>query len=249
MNPKNLYNIMGNYIPGQDWKDWVYENVYEKVYRQAHMKELTLHPPVASTHADKMILTLYGPDKLREVDALTINNAQLELLLYTQLLPKEPIRIDKMDVRGLMDKWEHIIPASAITQQYVDHKTNTITIPIEAFNNKSTLVFHRDNPETGQGMLYHYILIQSAKDPNIAHALAMFKGTVTDKLVTLITNQQLRDSKWDIKVEQHQHILQYMDHFTKAWPEIPAMARGPLKIAIPKGLYETATQGQSALNE
>ncbi len=246
MNPKNLYNVL-DYNPGQDWKDWVYENVYQQV----HMKEITLHAPIATAHADNMIRSLYGEEKLREVDALTIydhrcHDSQLELYLYTQLLPKEPIRIDKMDAR--IANWEYIIPASAITQQYVNNQTKEITIPIEAFDNKSTLVFHRDNPDTGQGMLYHYIFLQSAKDPNIAQPISIFRGMMTDKLCTVFTNEQLKGPQgWEIKVQQGDALLKYMDHFTKAWPDIPAMARGPLKISIPKGLYEIATQGQNLI--
>ena len=244
MNPKNLYNVLGNYNPGQDWKDWVYENVYQQV----HMKEITLHAPIATAHADKMILTLYGKEKLRELDAQTNNDNQLEVWLYTQLLPNEPIQINKMDT--VMDKWEHIIPASAITQQYVNNQTKEITIPIEAFDNKSTLVFHRDNPETGQGMLYHYIFLQSAKDPNIAQPISIFKGMMTNKLCTVFTNnsEHLKGPQgWEIKVQQGDALIKYMDHFTSAWPQIPAMARGPLKIAIPKGLHEIATQGQNLI--
>ena len=94
-------------------------------------------------------------------------------------------------------------------------------------------------------MLYHYIFLQSAKDPNIAYVLTMFVGTLSNKLVTVLSNQEQHYSRWDINIQQPHYILRYMDHYTKAWPLVPMQSTNDMKIQVPISLMEATQRVQS----
>lgn len=204
----------------------------ERLADEITLRELTILPPIVTSHPSTMIHSLYGDTTLSVAldTAKTSADPSLELILYKSLLPHTPISIDNLSIAN---KWNYIIPASAITDQYVNNERKIITIPIEAFNNKSTLAYKRQDDSTGQGMLYHYIFLQSAKDPKLAQPIALFRGMRTNKLCSMLMNEKLKSQGWQIEIQQGEALLQYMDHYTKGWPDIPALPSASLNIMVP----------------
>lgn len=181
--------------------------------------------PLSRWTASEMITYLYGESQLRQVSTyLKYSASDMETrlieILHTDLLSTTPVQkmLGPLEIEKMHDKY--IIPASAITQQCIDDKNKTITIPIHAFVGKSLIALqvstHRyqtqdiEEPEC----IHYYLLLQSAKDPSILQPIKMMIGARTKELKINLCNKHLReDLGWELQVSHPGTLHKALQHY------------------------------------
>lgn len=194
---------------------------------------LTVLPPIEANEA-ALIKMLWGTAALNNVIDNKLKTAGgLKNYLHNVILPTWEVNIQKMEMPGGSDHSSIIIPATAIQKQHVDTTNKVITIPIKAFEGKSLIKLRSIPDVEGEPMIeYHFILLQSAKDPHWAQPVKLWKGERTQSLKSMLTQNNV--SEWDIQIESGDSLLalmegQYKGNTTK------------VSIRVPKSLYNTAT--------
>lgn len=195
--------------PYEEFSTWSYDT-------------LTMLPPIEANEA-ALIKMLWGTAALNNVVQSNAFADGLKTYLHKAILPTWEVNIQKMEMPGGRDHKNIIIPATAIQKQHVDTTNQTITIPIKAFEGKSLIKLISTPDVEGEPMIeYYYILLQSAKDPNMVQPVRLWKGQRTQALKSML----IQKTEWNIKIESGDSLLSYMqgqykDNTTQVCIKIP----------------------------
>lgn len=196
----------------------------------SNMDKITMGAPIHLAEGP-FISTLWGKAVLYDVLENHTNSNKIISYINNILLPTRVVNIQRMDTP--VQHKRYIISANEIQSQHINTQEKTITIPIKAFQGKSLLTL--DGPPTPDNPIrYYFILLQSAKDPNIVQPIKIWKGARTLELKSTLTSQALNNEGWEVKVEQGAALISYMEHNHTEGKDIT--------IPLPKSLYNIATQ-------
>ena len=200
------------------------------------MDTITMKPPVHLAEGP-FISTLWGKAVLYDTLENHTNSNRVISYIHNSLLTYYTCNIQRMDIVGGIDHKSFIISANEIQSQHINTKNKTITIPIKAFAGKSLLTL--DGPPTPENPTrYYFILLQSAKDPNIVQPIKIWQGARTLEIKSKLTSQALNNEGWEVKIEQEEVLTKYINHQHTEGKDI--------SIPLPKSLYNTATQRVTA---
>lgn len=207
-----------------------YINEYNKY--DMDLDTITMGAPIHLAEGP-FITTLWGKAVLYDTLENHTNSNKVASYIYNSLLTTYTCNIRKMDVVRGIDYKSFIISANEIQSQHINTKDKTISIPIKAFNGKSLLTL--DTPPTSapdSTTRYYFILLQSAKDPNIVQPIRIWQETRTLELKSMLTSQVLTNEHWEVKIDQGETLTKYINH---------QHTGKDITIPIVRSLYNTAT--------
>jgi hypothetical protein len=170
---------------------------------------LTMLTPIEANES-ALIKMLWGTAALNDfIGFIQVNGRDgLKSYIHNTSLRSWEVNIQKIEMPGGRDHSTIIIPAKAIQKQHVDATNKVITIPIKAFEGKSLIKLMSIPNVQGEPMVeYHYILLQSAKDPNIVQPVQLWKEVRTLALKSML----LQKAEWSIQIQSEDSLLRYME--------------------------------------